>query len=368
VKNPFLYSKPATSEELIDREDEVAQILSLLWGGHNCRLSAPRRYGKTTLVNRIRDEAAREGTPSVYVNFYGILSLEEAAARLERGYRDLQGAISRWMAGKLEGLRLSLGTPIGSVEIDTRSPRDPARLLHELLEMPRQIFAKTGEPIFVCFDEFQEVLATRVPIDGLIRSIIEQHAEEASYLFAGSHPGMMRALFEDRERPFYGQARSVTLDPLAPEHLAEYVSSRFERSERDVGSALRPLLAVSGGHPQRAMMLAHFLWDLTGPRGVADERTFAQALEIVMEELSEAFDRTWRGLDDGERRALAALVLSRGRPTGSAGLHAADAPRSTVLDALARLRDTGLLFSVDGRFEPVDPLLSHWIERGRLQG
>jgi uncharacterized protein len=146
------------------------------------------------------------------------------------------------------------------------------------------------------------------------------------------------------------------------------VSSRFERSGRDVGSALRPLLTVSGGHPQRAMMLAHFLWELTEPHGVADEQTFAQALEAAMDELSEAFDRTWRGLDDGERRALAALVLSHGKPTGATGLHAADAPRSTVTDALARLRDTGHVFSVDGRFEPVDPLFSHWIERGRLEG
>lgn len=365
VDNPFLYSKPVPPAELIDRRREIEQLRSLLGGGHNCRLSAPRRYGKTSLVNAVRSEAERDGAATVYANFYGILSLADATARLERAYRELRGPLARWMTGRLESLRLSLATPLGSLELAAGPRREPEQLLHELLELPRQIHAKTGRPVLVCFDEFQAVLSTRIALDGAIRSVIEQHHDQAAYLFAGSHPGMMRALFEDRERPFYGQARAVALDPLAAEDLADHIGERFQRTGRDVGGSLRPLLALARGHPQRAMMLAHFLWELTPQDGAADESTFAQALALVMDELSEAFERTWRSLDDGERRTLAAIVLSDGQPTRAAALDAADVPRTTVHDAIQRLQDEGQLSRRGARLELVDPLLARWIEHGR---
>src|SRR2546421_6576227 len=115
MDNPFTYAKPVPPAELIDRKCELQELLSLLRGGHNCRLSAPRRYGKTSLVQAFRAEAERVGTPTVYVNFYGILSPEEAAARIERGYRELRGPLARWVTGKLTSMSVSLPTPLGGV-------------------------------------------------------------------------------------------------------------------------------------------------------------------------------------------------------------------------------------------------------------
>lgn len=367
--NPFVYSKPVPPEELIDREEEVETLLSLLRGGHNCRLSAPRRYGKTSLVQKVRAEAELGGSPTVYVNFYGILSIEEAVARLERGYRELRGPLGRWTAGKLASMNVSLTTPVGRLSVGGSPSRQGAeRTLLELLELPRQLFGRSGERVLVCFDEFQEVLSPRNAIDGTIRSVIEQHYNEASYLFAGSQPGMMRGLFEDRERPFYGQAQAVALTPLANEDLAEYIGTRFEHSSRNIDDALRPLLEVARGHPQRAMLLAHFVWARTEPGERADESTFSEGLESAERELAEAFDRVWRGLDDGARRTLAAVVASGGRPTRSDALEAVDAPRSTVVEALVRLRDEGHLTKAERTWHFIDPLFARWIAEGRVEG
>ena len=369
VQNPFVYAKPVPPNELIDRHDEMQKLLSLFHGGHNCRLSAPRRYGKTSLVHAVRAKAELEGTATVYVNFYGILSVEEAVARLELGYRDLRGPLARWVAGKLASMRVSVSTPVGALTVGGSSSRPAAEAaLLQLLELPRQLFERSGERVLVCFDEFQEVLSPRTPIDGAIRSVIEQHYNEAGYIFAGSHPGMMRALFDDRERPFYGQARAVPLAALSSEDLAEFIGARFEDSGRDVGDALGPLLDVARGHPQRAILLAHFLWEATGRGERADETTFTDALEAVDQELHEAFDRSWRGMADGERRALAAVVWSGGRPTRSQALGTVDVARSTVVEALVRLRDEGHLTELDGGWLFIDPLFERWVAQGRLEG
>lgn len=368
MENPFVYARPVGPDELIDRDDETKQLLDLLRGGHHCRLAAPRRYGKTSLIERVRRDADLEGLPSVYVNFYGILSLEEAVERLERGYRELRGPLARWLRGRIDALDLSVSTPAGSASVSAGGKRTERRL-HDLLDLPTSLHARSGVRVLVCFDEFQEVLSTRVALDGVIRSVIERHRDQAAYLFAGSQPGLMRSLFEARERPFYGQARAVSLGPLRAEDVTEHLGARFDAGRRDVDDVLSPLIAVTRGHPQRTMMLAHFLWERIPPGEAADHTTFAVALLAVMEELAEAFDRAWRGLDDGARRTLAAIVASDdGRPMRAAALAAADVPRTTVAQALPRLADDAIIIAAGARHEIVDPLFARWIAQGRQTG
>jgi hypothetical protein len=365
MDNPFQYARPVPPDELIDREREAGQLLELLRAGHNCLLSAPRRYGKTSLIYRMRADAEREGIPTVYVNFYGMLSLEEVVARIERGYRELRGPLRRWLTGKLSSIEASIISPVGGISV-AGARADPEARLHELLDLPRGIFSRTGERVLVCFDEFQEVLSTRVALDGAIRSVIEHHVEEASYLFAGSHPGMMAELFDSRERPFFGQARPVALRPLRFEDLSEYIGARFEQTRRDAGDGLRPLLDIAQGHPQRAMLLAHFLWERTGADGTADEATLVDTLDEVFGELGEAFDRAWHGFDDGERRTLAAVALSGGMPTQRRALASVELPRTTAVAALERLIAAGHLHSgAEGWVGFVDPLLGRWVATGR---
>ena len=289
-------------------------------------------------------------------------------ARLERGYRELRGPLARWLTGKLSTISATVTTPVGGLGLGAATESTAGAQLHELLELPRGLFRRAGERVVVCFDEFQEVLSTRVALDGAIRSVIEHHGEEASYLFAGSHPGMMAELFEHRERPFYGQARAVPLGPLRAEDLADHIGDRFERTARDVGEALRPLIDTARGHPQRAMLLAHFLWERTERDTRAEESTFWEALRDLFQELGEAFDRAWRGFEDGERRTLAAVAGSGGHPTRRSALQAADVPRSTVREALERLCDAGhLVEAEDGAWRFVDPLLERWVAEGRQE-
>ena len=111
-------------------------------------------------------------------------------------------------------------------------------------------------------------------MDAAIRSEIEHHGDAASYVFAGSHVGMMRELFTSKRRAFYGQASPIDLGPLAHSlDVAEYLHARFAAGQRPLApAALDLMLDVARGHPQRTMLLAHFLWETTPARHPADVR------------------------------------------------------------------------------------------------
>jgi len=364
--NPFNFSRPAAASELIDREGELDELLRLAESSSNSRLTAPRRYGKTTLLKRVREEAEKFGMNTVYINFYGLLSVEEAADRIEDAYRSsLHGAVRNFAVGLIRTFRPKAKIPKTGISLEPTLDTDVGRRLSWLLDLPVKIWEKTGNPTLVVFDEFQDILETKPPLDGLIRSRLEQHEAQASYVFAGSHVGMMSRLFEDRARPFYGQAKAIRLCPLPEDALSAYIGDRFTRTHREIGEVLELLLEAAKGHPQRAMLLAHFLWEET-PRGKAsDGVAWERTLIAVQRELRDEFDSIWSGLEGSERRVLA-VVAERVDLTKKGTLEKMQLARSTARDARDRLVAEGLITEADGGLHVVDPLLALWVSRGRL--
>ena len=374
MRNPFITDRPLPPDELIDRREELARLLGLAEGGHNSRLTAPRRYGKTTLLGRLARDAERLGLHTVYVNFFGVLSLDDVGARIEESYRaSLQGPLARWFAGAVRSWQpgARVGVPGASVEARLLPGAEGSRFLARLLDLPRDVFERTGVRTVVVFDEFQALLGADERVDGLVRSRIEQHRDEASYIFAGSHPGMMEELFGVQERPLYGQARPLRLGPLPDADLADFIGARLQEGGRDPGAALEPLLVLVRGHPQRAMLLAHHLWEHTPPGTVADEGTWGTTLDAVLAEQQEAFELTWGSLSANERRVLAAAAWVGPHGAGSSFYGKDTLARFKLTSGTAR--DVRRALVARGELEEpgegppriVDPLLEAWVASGR---
>jgi hypothetical protein len=361
--NPFVFSHPVDPDDLIDRDVEADRLLALAEGGHAVRLSAPRRYGKTSLLRRIGQDAERAGMNYVEIDFYGVLSEMDVAERLERGYARLRSTPRRLANAAIRALRPGISVGGGPVRIESRPQVElqTSRVVSALLDLPVHLFERTGTRTLVAFDEFQALLAVGPGIDGLFRSHIQRHGDAASYIFAGSHPGLMAQLFGDHERPFFGQARAFKLDPLADGEIAEYVGERFEVTGRDIGEALDPLLDLAAGHPQRAMLLAHNLWEQTPAGEAAAPEHWEAALRSIFAEQDEALRAAWDALETKEQAVFAALA------GGTAGLFAeqtlirfnlSKSSARYARDALAR---AGHIQQLNGAWRPVDPLLARWV-------
>ena len=239
--------------------------------------------------------------------------------------------------------------------------------LHALLDLPLRLEEGGGYRALIVLDEFQDITKVR-EMDAILRSHIQFQGEVASFVFAGSEPGLMRELFENKERPLYGAAVPMRLDRLADADIAEYIVGRFRSSERSVGDALNPLIAAAQGHPQRAMLLAHRLWQEVEPGGTATLAEWRRAHTAAMSELQPEFDAHWRRLATNEQKALRAVISGAGSPFQKRVLEQLDLPKSTARASLRTLAANAIVEQRDATYVLVDPLFSEWIATVRELG
>jgi hypothetical protein len=364
--NPFVYSRPVAPDDVIDRDAEIRELLGYAAGGHYVRLYAPRKYGKTSLLQRaLRDAQREEGLVPVLVDLYGVLSLADVTVRIERAYaQQLKGPLRSRIDALLQrtGLGLSLSAVGIGVRLQLEPKSDPLPALHALLDLPLRL-AETGERrALVVFDEFQDV--TKVGgMDALLRSHIQLQGEVASYVFAGSEPGLMRQLFDETARPLYGQAVPMRLGRLTDADIAGYVTDRFRGTDRGVGEGLIPLLQAAHGHPQRAMLLAHRLWEEV-PRGAdATGDHWNAAFERALVELTPELEARWQRLTVTEQRTVRALIEGRGSPYRTHVLARLGLSKSSAQEALHNLAARAEVETIDDTLVLVDPLFAIWIQR-----
>jgi hypothetical protein len=368
--NPFVFDRPLDPEHLIDREDELALLAERFRDGVNTRLSSPRHYGKTSLLQRAIEDARSDGLGAVLVDLYGARTAGQMAAQIERAYADLPSGPLRSALTTLRrrGGGVGLQTPLGGASIALGAGEAGERALLDALDLPLRLHEKTGRRMLVAFDEFQVVL--KADLDALIRSVIQHHGSGVTYVFSGSHPGMMSALFSDRKRPFYGQAAPLELARLPREQLGDYIADRFRGTGREAGDALGWLLDLVDGHPQRAMLFSHLLWRHTDEGAECGDEAWLAAYEEAWSYVQGDFEATWDSLSVVEAGVVDAVAAGVQGLTGKAAREVFGLPTgSTAGNAAKRLVDQGLLLRTGSgrgtRYELVDPVFARWVAGGR---
>ena len=223
-------------------------------------MAAPRRFGKTSVLDAHVAAMRAVGHRAVRVDLSKVATVGDVAARVAGAFSALPADPRRSVRKWMERLSVSAGVPGLQVRLAPSASRpvsDEARVaLLELLDVPLRLYEAGGGLTVVCMDEFQDLLVADDALDGLVRSVIQHHGEAAAYVFAGSEPSLMRALFSDHERPFYGQARPLELPRLPVEEARADIEALLSADGLDAGSAVDELMSFTQGHPQRTVLLA----------------------------------------------------------------------------------------------------------------
>lgn len=267
---PFVYGRIAEGANFTGRKAECEKLNANFKGLVNTAIISPRRWGKTSLVNRVLNDF-REST-DYYVTqidifncrneeqFYNVFanSVISASARKTDELISLAKKYLGSLAPKItltdggQQMELSLGVDF----------RDTIYSFDEILDLPQKIASERGEKFIVCIDEFQNVNTydDSLAFQRKLRSHWQLH-NDVGYCLYGSKRHMLIDIFGNYEMPFYKFGDIMFLDKIPVEQWIPFIINRFKDSGKSISANSAKLIADKVDcHPYYVQQLSQQAW------------------------------------------------------------------------------------------------------------
>lgn len=311
---PFIFGVATSGENFTDREKETERLLSNFRYGVNTVLISPRRWGKTSLVQKVCSLAESDELRIVYLDIF--------ACRSDRDFYDafasavIKQTSSKWEEwvenAKLFLSRISPKISLGpdptsefsiSLELNPKSED-----VTEILQLPEKIAEKKGCRMVVCIDEFQQIgeFKDSKNFQKQLRSIW-QLQKSVSYCLLGSKKHLMNELFEKKSLPFYKFGDAIYLDKISTSHWIEYICGRFEATGKKITRELAEKICLTvDNHSSYVQQLSWLLWIHTDRE--ATEEIFQEAVEDLLAQNTPLFEKQTEDLTTYQMNFLRAIT------------------------------------------------------------
>lgn len=311
---PFIFGVATSGDNFTDREKETERLLLNFKHGVNTIIISPRRWGKTSLVQKVCRLAQSDKLKVVYLDIF--------SCRSDRDFYDafaaavLKQTSSKWDEwlenAKLFLSRISPKISMGpdpmtdfsiSLEMNPKSND-----VDEILQLPEKIAQKQGCNIVVCIDEFQQIAEFKDSkiFQKRLRTVW-QLQKSVSYCLFGSKKHLMNELFEKKSLPFYKFGDAIYLPKIGTPDWVNYICGRFEATGKRISKELaEKICRIVDNHSSYVQQLAWLVWMHTD--GTATEQVFAAAYQDIIDQNTPLFEKQTESLTTYQMNFLRAVL------------------------------------------------------------
>jgi AAA+ ATPase superfamily predicted ATPase len=316
-------------------------------------LISPRRYGKTSLVNKAIVSLNR---PTVFFFFFLITSVSDFATEL------LKKVFALYPLEKAKSLLKNFRVvptisfnPLSNVFDLSFAPAASTKPILEDVLTLIETLSKKGKKFIVVFDEFQEIRIIDKSLDKQLRSII-QHHQNVNYVFMGSQESLMRDIFERKKSPFYHFGTLQTLDVIPYSDFEQFLTKGFSMLQKKSATSIaKDILSFTKLHPHYTQMLAFHYFDALYRE---KKSTMQDVILSIIREHDMDYERLWMGLNLKDRELILELILIENQLKNKTCNHI---PTSTRYSAYRRLLQKGFLIQTKEGYKVEDPFFAKWI-------
>lgn len=371
METPFIFGKIATEKNFTDREQETSYLVSHFTSLINTIIISPRRWGKSSLVNKAAKLAMAQDSKLRICHidlfnvrneehFYSLLAQKVIAATSSK-WEEAIGNAKKFFSRLVP--KISIGTdPTNEVSIDfdwEEVKRNP----DEILDLAEKIAKEKGLKIVICVDEFQNIAEFDDPeyFQKKLRSHWQLH-QNVSYCLYGSKRHMMLEVFTDSSKPFYKFGNLIFLNKIETEYLVAFFNSRFTDTGKRITNEAGYLIAMLvDNHPYYAQQLAQLSWLRT--KDECTDEIVREAHAALVEQLSLLFVTITETLTSQQLCYLKALLVGEKAITSTEVMHryGISSPTS-VARSKAALVKNDILDNQAGKMSLQDPIYAYWLK------
>ncbi len=379
MENPFRFGGELARADLVNREEEIAEVLSTVRSGEKLFLIGPRRYGKTSLLNAAIGQGEAEGMILLSFNAEAFPTLTdltrrifaETTRRLISPTRKAGQEVKRIFTRLKPEISVDLAeqTISASFGLEPEQAAEAAPLLVEVLDGVEQLAQKVSKPVGLILDEFQQVITLGGQnAEGQLRAALQRH-RKVGYVFAGSDTRMLAEMTTDRSRPFYRLGARRFLSALPDQQVRDWLIARFAAGGfRLSAEAADYLIEMAERVPYDIQLLAHTCWNLLlgQKKRTLSQELIAAAGDLLIGQNDPVFNSIWNQLSPNQKTALLAVINEEGKMmTSQQALRRYRLAAATMQKSLTALRDKGVIRSEEtfqaARWRFEDPLFKRWL-------
>ena len=368
---PVIFGVATSGDNFTDREKETLRLVLNFQHGVNTVLISPRRWGKTSLVQKACSLAQSDKLKIVYLDIF--------SCRSDRDFYDaFASAILKQTSSKLDewlehaklflsriSPKISMGTdPMTdfsiSLEINPKSNN-----IDEILQLPEKIAQKKGYNIVVCIDEFQQIAEFKdsKTFQKRLRAIW-QLQKSVSYCLFGSKKHLMNELFEKKSLPFYKFGDAIYLSKIETRDWIDYICRRFEATGKRISEKLaEKICQIVDNHSSYVQQLAWLVWIHTDK--IATEQDFETAYQDIIDQNTPLFEKQTESLTTYQMNFLRAIIDGvHSEFTTQEILHKYQLGSSANVSIVKRALVKKELIEIEKRQVIIpDPVMAVWLKR-----
>lgn len=317
MKTPFIYGIAAEKMYFTDREKETKRLLLNFENGLNTIIVSPRRWGKTSLVNKVA-ELMKENQQIriVRMDIFSVRTQEDF-------YRMFATEIIRQTATRteewLENTKRFLSSLVPVVTMST-DPMNPVSFSlksvmpdygEEVLTLPERIAKEKEIHLIICIDEFQQIgeLSNSITFQKKLRSVW-QHQHSVSYCLYGSKRHLLMNMFGKRSYPFYKFGDMLFLERIPLEYWYEYIQSRFEQNGKHIDTRfVDDIYTYVDGNSSYVQQLSWLVWART--ENEVNEGIMAEAKQDLLLQSHSLFMEQINSLSSYQLRFIRAIMSGK---------------------------------------------------------
>ena len=369
---PFVYGKIVADNDFTDREEETRKLVSNFLSRTNTAIISPRRWGKSSLVNKAIESVAKSDntilfvkmnafkceTPQDFYELFAKRTIESISSTAETLLSNAKEFISRLLP------KLSISDPTGQYEMSFGVDLKNNPIGEDILDLPHQIAKNRRKKVVVCIDEFQQIgeFADTEQFQKILRSHWQEHSDVA-YILYGSKKHMMLNIFGEYGSPFYKFGDLMILPKISRENWIEYIKERFTETKKSISAdAAGHLADLVEKHSYYVQQLAQYAWLRTGK--VCTKEIVDAAFQGMLDSLNLQFVNLMDSLTEKQRSFLCAVS------DGVANLSSVETLSKYKLGTSGNIRiikgalkKRDLIEEIGHQVEIQDPVLKQWLQR-----
>lgn len=368
---PFTFGVTTSGDNFTDREKETERLLLNFRHGINTILISPRRWGKTSLVQKVCRLAQSDQLKVVYLDIFSCRSdrdfyeafasavLKQTSSKWEEWVENARQFLSRITP------KISMGTdPMTDFSISFEiNPKNNDG--EEILQLPEKIAHEKDCNIVVCIDDFQQITEFKDSkiFQKRLRSVW-QLQKSVSYCLFGSKKHLMNELFEKKSYPFYKFGDTMYLPKIGTQDWIAYICRRFEATGKQIPKELAEKICQSmENHSSYVQQLAWLVWIHTDK--VATEQDFEAAYQDIIDQNTPLFEKQTESLTTYQMNFLRAVIDGiHSEFTTQEVLHKYQLGSSANVSIVKRALIKKELIEIEKRQVVIpDPVMAVWLKR-----